>query len=315
MPYAMTHNYFAKDVYRKLNPKLKRKINRDSMLVFSEGPDVFYYQFLNFFKISTIQDFGNLVHERHTKQFFYHYVDYMLKFRLEKKPEIVGSLYGYITHFVLDACTHPLIYYKVGNSYEKHAEMELLIDLYMLEKREKKKPVKIKIDKMIFPKTNYSIQLKNLLNRVYQDVYGVPDMGTMHLSSIKQMCFVYRHFCYDPHGVKIRCYNTLATVLPPKLKVIKFGSYANDLRSKVSYINYEHKTWCHPLDKKEISTDSFFDLYQEAIPRAISLITMLDRVLSGELELKQLEKKLEDISYLTGKDCRKRAKMRYFEEG
>lgn len=320
----MTHNYFARDVYRKLSPKLKRKIDRDSMLVFSEGPDVFYYQFLNPVKMTTLQNFGNLVHETHTKKFFYDYVNYMLKFRLEKKKEIVGSLYGYITHFVLDSTTHPLVYYKTGfynnetkesvTYHKKHTEMELLIDLYMLEKREKKKPSKIRIDKMVFPKTSYSVQLKNLLNRVYQDVYGIENMGTVHLSSIKQMRFVYRHFCYDPHGMKLACYRQLAKVLPAKLKVIEYGSYANNLRSKISYINYEHDTWCHPLDKKETSTDSFFDLYNEAVTKAVTLITFLDRVLSGEVELKQLEKKLKDISYTTGKDCRNMAPMRYFEQ-
>lgn len=323
MPAAMTHNYFANDVYRKLDPKLKRKIDKGSMLVFAEGPDVFYYYLLNPFKVHTVQNFANFVHNSHTKKFFYHYVDCILKFRLEKKKEIVGSLYGYITHFVLDSITHPFVYYKTG-FYDKenpemvtytknHAEMELLIDLFMLEKREKKNPKKIKIAKMLFPKTEYSIQLKNLLNRVYQDVYGVSDMGRKHLSSIRQMRFIYRHFYYDPHGIKLSCYRILAKVLPRKLKMIEYISYANNLRSKVSYINYEHDTWCHPLDQNETSTASFFDLYQEAVTKAVSLITYLDRVLDGKVELKQLEKKLKDISYSTGKDCKNKSPMRYFE--
>lgn len=324
MPSACAHAYFARDVYRTLEPKLKRKIDRDTMITFSQGPDVFYYQFLNPLRNATIHAFGRLVHTTYSKKFFIHYIDHMKRYRLEKKPEVVASLYGYLTHYLLDYYTHPLIYYKTG-VYEygndatrqyigKHQEMELLIDLYMLEKRERKKPAKIKLDHFLFPQMDFSIPLKNLLNRVYQDVYETSNMGSSYLSNLKQMRFIYRHFRYDPYHLKQPFYHAFATWFPTRLYRLQYTSYASELRTKIGYINYEHKPWCHPLDQTEICTDTFFDRYKKAQKEAVTLIQKMNLVLAGDMELRELEAIFPDVSYLTGKNWHIGTTMQYFEK-
>lgn len=319
MPSACAHAYFARDVYRTLEPKLKRKIDRNTMITFSQGPDVFYYQFFNPFQNAKVHAFGQLVHTTYSKKFFIQYIDHMKRYRLEKKPEVVASLYGYLTHYLLDYYTHPLIYYKTGNTtikqYRgKHQEMELLIDLYMLEKRERKKPAKIKLDRFLFPTREFSIPLKNLLNRVYQDVYQVPNMGNVYLSNLKQMRFIYRYFRYDPYHIKQPLYHILAIWFPTKWYRLDYTSYASELRTKIGYINYEHKPWCHPLDQTEIHTETFFDCYQRAQQEAVRIIQKMNLVLVGDIELKELEAILPDVSYLTGKDWHIGKEMQYFEK-
>lgn len=314
MPSIVTHTYFAKDVYQKLKPKIKRKIDLDTFLVFSKGSDVFNSQYLDFFHHQELSDFAFYVHDNKTKKFLMEYVSHILKYRLEKNEEVVASLYGMIAHHVLDSKTHPFIYYQTNIKPYEHKEMELLIDLYMLEKRERMKPCRVNLTKLVYPKMSYSVQLRNLLNRLYQDVYGVERMGNAYLSCLEQSHFMVRYFMLDRYGAKLKIYRILQT-LPFVSKKIILNSYANDLRKKVIYFNFEHDRWCHPCNKTETSTASFFDLYHEALDRTIEILEQVHEVLVGKKELKELKQVLDNASCITGKDCDIKYPMKYFKDG
>lgn len=312
MPGIVTHTYFAKDIYIKLKPKIKRRIDQDTYLVFSKGPDIFRYQYLNILRHKELVKFGYHVHDNKTKKFLLEYVNHIVKYRLEKNKEVVGSLYGTITHYVLDSKTHPLIYYQTNQNSYKHKEMELLIDLYILEKREEKKPRKIKIDKLLFPNISYSLQLRNLLNRLYQVVYGKEKMGNYYLSCLKQINFIVRYLKMDRYRIKLRIYRLLSKI-PFIPKKIVLCSYANNLRKKIGYVNFEHEKWYHPCNKNEASTDCFFDLYNEAKEKTLEIINEVHSVLVGEKDIKELEKVLDNTSCITGKDCDIKRPMKYFK--
>ena len=314
MPSMVAHTYFAKDVYKKLKPKIKRKMDYDTFLVFSKGSDLFYYQYLDFFHHQDLSDFAFYVHDNRTKKFLMEYVSHILKYRLEKNEEVIASLYGMIVHHVLDVKTHPFIYYQTNIKPYEHKEMELLIDLYMLEKRENMKPCKVNLHRFLFPKTSYSVQLRNLLNRLYQDVYGVPRMGNAYLSCLEQTHFIVRYFMTDRYGIKLAIYRLLSK-LPFVPDQIVCNSYANDLRKKVVYFNYEHDRWCHPSNKNETSTASFFDLYHEAVDRAVEIMNEVHEVLVGKKDEKELKKVFDNASCITGKDCDIKYPMKYCKEG
>lgn len=312
MPQAATHAYFAKDVYKKLPAKVKKKTDLDLMITFSQGPDAFYNA-VTLHGNKNNYHFGYMVHTTKTKKFLIEYTDHILKYRLEKNLDVVSSLYGMMLHNVLDKKTHPLIYYQTSKDSLKHREMELLIDLYMIEKRERKDPKSINLTNFIFPKMTDSKPLINLLDRVYEDVYNVPNMGKTYIKGLKGMRFSYTHLRYDPYGHKRNFYQVL-TNLPFVSPRINTYSYANNLRDKIWYINYEHEKWTHPCNKNEVSTKSFFDLYNEAIDIAVEMITKTHEVLSHELDLKELDSVIDNKSMLTGKDCNLSGRMRYFRD-
>lgn len=311
MPAAVTHAYFVKDVYKKLKPKVRRKIDLDTLILFSQGPDVFYHTPL-IYKKKKEKSFGYIVHSTKTAQFMIEYVDHILKYRLEKRKDIISSCYGMLSHNILDKKTHPLIFYQTNKDRTKHREMELLIDLYMLERRERINPRKVKLSKLLFPKVETSVQLRILLDRVYEDVYGKPNMGKVYLASLKKQQRTFKWARNDSNGYKLKFYQALSK-LPFVSKRICYLSYANDLRKKVKYVNFEHEEWCHPCNKNELSTKSFFDLYQEAIEEAVKQIEFIHEVLTQEAELKDLRNVLDNKSMITGKDCNSKSKMRYFK--
>lgn len=312
MPSIVTHTYFGMDVYKKLKPKIRKKISEKTYLSFTKGPDVFYHSYLSINSKNT-RKFAYTLHDVKTKEFLISYVDHILKYRLEKNKEIVGSLYGMITHYYLDQYTHPLIYYKAGLNKVKHIEMERLIDLYMLEKREKRAPHKIKLHPLLFPSIKFSPALRNLLNRVYQDVYGLDKMGDRYISSLRKMKLNYRLFYYDRYKIKLKLYNNIALLVKGDKKAIKYLPYSNDLRKKVSYINFEHELWNNPCDKMIISNDSFFDLYNNALVETVKVINKCNEILNGDAELKSLKKIIKNNSCITGLDCDSNLKMRYFQ--
>lgn len=312
MPNAVTHSYFVRDVYKRLNPKVRRKIDLDFLVTFGVGPDAFYNPSFTSFPFKKIRNFGYQVHHKKTQKFLIEYVDHILKYRLENNREIISSLFGMLCHNVLDKTTHPLIYYQTGGNAIKHREMELLIDLYMLEKREQINPRRVRIAPLLFPKMKFSVQLRNLLDRVYEDTYGKRNMGKTYLKCLNQMKRNYQYFRYDPMGYKLKLYHTISK-FPWVSKKMNYYSYANNLRKKVSYINFKHNGWSHPCNKKEICTDSFFDLYKKAILEAVYVIEETYDVLSKDKELRNLRSVIDNRSMITGKDCNSKTQMKYFK--
>lgn len=312
MPSGMLHSYYAVDVYRKLPSKIKHKIDLDTLRVFSQGPDLFYYG-INF---KNTRAFGIHMHQVKSRAFFEHYVDYMKRYRLEKKTEIISCFYGFLLHYFLDMKIHPLIYYKTGSGglhpkleRNRYYEMSHLIDLYYMEKNEKIDPRRVKVHKKVIPVTQFSKSLENLLNDVMRKTYHKQGMGTIYLKKIKTTRRCYRIFRYDPYRMKKVCYRIIDRFRYEKISNL---SYAIDLRKKASYLNYEHKNWCNPWDGSKVSSASFFELYEEVIMDAIKIISVFHEAFVGKKEFKDCLKKIPDVSYLTGLDYMQQ-KMKYYE--
>ena len=86
------------------------------------------------------------LHDTKTKNFFIQLIKEIKKQKLYRDSQIMGMLYGFITHYVLDSTMHPYIIYKTG-IYNKdipetrkyrslHLDMELYLDGYMIFQRE-----------------------------------------------------------------------------------------------------------------------------------------------------------------------------------
>ena len=317
MPSAMTHAYFADDVYRKLPSRVKQKIERDTMRVFTQGPDMFYYHFFS----SKVRSFGKEMHSHKTKRFFETYIEYMKRYRLEKKKEAISAFYGFLLHYILDMKTHPLIFYQTGSntknkveSKNSHREMELLLDLYYMEKKEKKNPAIIRHDRYLFPTRTFSSSLEHLLDDTIMKTYRKEDMGKCYLKSMRKMRFIHRFLSYDPHGRKLKFYRICDRLKLHRGKKWQYLSYANDLRRKATYFNCEHNRWCYPVDASIEKTESFFELYEEAIEEAVMWISKFHDVFVGKEDVKECMKDFPSNSYLTGVSEFKKTKMKYFKK-
>lgn len=313
----VTQTYFAKDVYSKLNKKIIRKIDYDTFVTFSQGPDVFNYRKINSKKT---KNFSLLVHEVNTKEFICSYIKYIKKYRLEKNEEILASLYGYISHYILDINLNPFIYYKTGiykknnpSTYKykgKLNEMNQLIDSYLIEKRGDNK----KLANMCIPKTKYSYPLINLLNTLYLDNYKLENMGQFYIYALKDMKWYIRIFKQDKRGYKYKIYKFISKFIKSKKRELNSLSSASKLREKTDYINYKHKYWFHPMNKDEASNAHFFELYKKAITEVVELIKIIDKYIETDDNIKKIIDYIPDVSLISAKSPFYKGEMRYFEK-
>ncbi len=133
MPNALTHYAFAKTVLEKLPATVQEKIiGQEKYYYFAAmGGDVLYG--LNFSSDKVKQRYGYVAHEGLVRESFEEALT------AEMSPINYAFTLGYLTHYCLDATTHPYIFYTekriaeiVGEEYKDNCHMliEAALDLY-----------------------------------------------------------------------------------------------------------------------------------------------------------------------------------------
>ena len=113
-----THIFFSKEVMNKFNCS-------KSIKYFSLGPDVFYFS-------NKTKYIGYIMHRKKTLLFFENYIKYIKNNNLENNKYVVGSLYGFLTHYILDSTIHPYIFYKGGLHNGMHRVYEMGLSKYII---------------------------------------------------------------------------------------------------------------------------------------------------------------------------------------
>lgn len=327
MPSSMTHSYFGKDVYDKVNDKTKKKLKDyvEDIKTFSNGPDIFYfYNLMLTKKDKRIKKIGYTMHRKEINNYFINLVNYINDNNLNNNKQILAYLFGSICHFVLDSTTHPFIFYKTGN-FDKndpktykynglHQEMEYYIDIYMIFNNEKIEAKYFKVYKNIFNYHELDPKLLKLITEVNKDTYNIDNSGYYYEKSIKDMKRFYHIFNYDRYGIKkiaFKLIDKLSSKKRVRKEVLSFNIYHN---KKVHYLNLEKKEWNHPANLEEVYDYSFIELYRIAITKATNIINevmnMLDKKKIDERKIRDLFK---NISYATGKNCEEKHPLQYFE--
>lgn len=316
---SVTHTYFSKDLYKKLdkNTKLIIENSKDSFKTFNQGFDIIYFSSIRY---SHLIDY---IHENNTQDFFLNLVNYIRKHNLKGNPEVMSFLYGFICHYSLDVCVHPYVIYKAGyfnkknkSSYKykgMHNEMECYIDAYMINKNEKINPRELDIGKFCFDYIKMSETLINLIDEVMYETYNIKHLGKYFQKGLKRMKFLYSHLRYDKNGRKKKFYKFLDKYFPNKKMTYEPISLDYKLNKNHFYLNLDHRKWCHPMNKRETYTTSFDDIYNEAIKLSIKLINVTNEVIYYNKTSNYLKKFFTNISMHSGKDCNLNKEFKYFE--
>lgn len=319
MPSTITHNYFAEDVLEKLDDSIKNKIinNISTYKVFSNGPDPLF----SYLGDKRYSKFGHTMHREKTGLFFKNVINYIKNNNLQNNSQVLAYLYGNITHYVLDSTIHPLVYYQTGRYIKgrsdrkiykgKHSIMELTIDEYMIAIRNNIKNHKFKVHDFGIPKINISDELITLIEYCSYSTYEIKNIGKIMKKSIKTMRMIYKLFRYDRFGIKRFVYNVLDKITFNKIDALKVASYKFNYKDYIYYLNLEKNEWFHPCDKNEIFNYSYIELYSIAYKTAISLITLIGKVLNDELDIELIFNSLNK-SYLTGKNIDDNRTIKYF---
>ena len=323
MPSSMTHSYFMRDVYDKLDNNLKNKIILEDAKTFAQGPDIFYFYNMCFGRKSkNYRKIGNYMHKHKTNLYFENMINYIKENNLENDKQCISFLYGSIAHFVLDSVVHPFVFYKTGvfkkgisSTYKYnglHQEMEYYIDAYMIFQNEKKEAKNFKMYKYLLNNNKLSDNTLNLIGNVIKKTYNYDNMNKIYEKCIKDMKKFYNFFNYDHYGIKRFGYSLIDNITPKRfIRKRKFSFYLTH-NSKKHYLNLEKNEWNHPIDLYETYNYSFIELYVIALDKAYNIINEVDKILSNDNN-KKIDNIFNNLSYVTGKDCEDTRTMQYFE--
>ena len=325
MPSVITHNYFMKDVYDKLENEIKNKIILEDAKTFSQGPDIFYFYNLGIGKKSKkYKKIGNYIHKHNTNNFFKNVIIYIKNNKLEKNKQCLSYLYGSISHFVLDSTMHPYIFYKTGvfNKNDKsthkysglHQEMEYYLDAYMIFQNEKKEAKEFKIYKNVLNNNKLNDDTLKLIKNTIYDTYKYENLDKIYEKCIKDMKNFYKYIKCDQYGIKNKIFSLIYKITPRKFRNKRKFTYHLTHNYKPHYLNLDKNEWNNPVDGNEIYNLSFIELYIIAIEKACFIIKKIDKILKyDKIDINIIDELFKNTSYITGKNCDDTRKMKYFE--
>lgn len=322
MPQTITHACFGKDLYNKLSDSEKEKISyrEKDLMMFSQSTDCL--MFYNIYTPFLGKEYRNLHYTFHSKKinfFFSTLINYMKKKEYYNDPKTLVFLYGLISHFCLDSTAHPYIIYRAGmfdKSNKKtykynglHAYMESYIDNYYLANANINN---FKFKDFCFSKEKFTKELNESITYSFNKVYKLDNIDKVYYKSLKQMNSFLTLFRCDKYGIKKVFYELIDLVTPKYIFRFKSLSYHTDDYSNNDLLNLNKNIWNYPVDISMKYNKSFLELYDEALNNAYYIITEINKYffLDKKIDINDLFK---NKSYVTGIDCNKKAKSKYFE--
>lgn len=320
MPFITTHSHFAKKVLEKTDTTITNAFKKKQNMyeLFAQGFDPFI--FYEFFKLKKV-DLQGHCHRKDTDTFFLNFIKKIKEKNLQQDPSVLASLYGHLTHYVLDSTIHPFIVYKTGE-YRKekpetlkynglHNKMEMQIDAFLYEQQYHLPYKNFKIHKHLITREKFNKNLMNLLNEIYQETFSIKNGGEKYQKGCNIMYFSYKFLIVDKTGIKKFFYRLFDKITPKKENVYEnFSAHITHINSSI--FNNEHKAWYNPWNKKE-STESFFDLYDKALDTCTSLFEATYKFINNEISEIEYKKVLKDNSYLTGLSWHIKGDIQYLE--
>lgn len=268
MPGAITHFLQAQKTLKSYNDKLT--VNTDAFYWGAQGPDFFYcHRVMPWMKGENIRFLGEKLHNSNINNI----IDAMVRF--SGNDNIIKSyIYGYICHYSLDFTAHPYIEYLSqkllqNNSSETinslHTEIESSLDTIVLRKEKNELTTERNL-KTYFPKNRmvqeeisrmYSFIIKELLkiNIANDKILQATDDAQTVFSWITDKTSFKKNFMSKLESGKP---HTISSHIRPFLE-----------NMEVDYANISNDTWYDDNGKR---ADSFFDLYEMSIKKAVNMI-------------------------------------------
>lgn len=177
MPSHITHILLADDIYKRITPK---NISYDYFITFSLGADLTKYSKVR-----------KLSHKVYQKELILNMFKYLEANNLTTDQDLLGTIYGHISHMIADKTIHELIYKESRACPNKQLKNHLLLeshyDSYIL--KEKLGLIVNKFKLKNYLKANLN-KVSKMLDYAYYQTYGYKHISLYY----RLMLFLYRRF-------------------------------------------------------------------------------------------------------------------------
>ena len=316
MPNIITHTLFAEEVQKLLdNENLKNR--RQLFAVGSNGPDFLFFHRVtpvSFWKKTPLRKMGARLHSGHVNEFYANLLHVIRKQKNEAlKEDMIAYGAGHLCHWALDSTAHPYIFYRTGRciarSADRHHRFESLIDAAMLKIRHNET---IKTYNPAMEVCNLTeSEMKAIVNAYYPVLKQIfdedvrPYMIRESLQNWKTMQQIF----HDPNGTKIAALQKAEKIFGLDNKLSGFG-VPPVLEDNYDLLNLLHTPWRNPITG-EVFTESFLDLYEEALHKAVRAIELFLAAIEDPSREDEFLEFLGNRNYDTGMDTD--GGMQYFD--
>lgn len=195
------------------------------------------------------------------------------------------------------------------NYKSNHLKFERAIDSVFIKEHWNASPHRFKIYKEILGVKRIPASVRAILNISLYKVYNVSEGSYKYESSFKDMKSYFKYFARDKFGLKRKLLRFIDRRFGKDSTIIfETLSYYKNIE-EIDYFNEQRKEWTHPCYPEEKSSETFFELYEKAITRAVDLITKTYDFFTDE-NITTVD--YGNLSYSTGKDCTDKTPMQYF---
>lgn len=297
MPALLTHDYFGKDVYKRLpagfssvfEDEASARDGYDLFLLGNQGPDPFFYtQMTPSFKIG--KRFGSLMHREKTSETLECLRRVTLSIPQPAQSLLLAYMLGFVCHYTLDCIMHPFVFsqqFAVCDAGVKgldrrdgsivHAQIEADLDMMMLHRR---RGVGISeydyTDHVLMASEEGLALLDSFYQALAHEVYATDLFPAAFTQGVHDMRLTIR-VLYSPRGIK----RTLIGVVERSVARHSFAqamSPRTDVGDTCDYDNQVHAEWTNPFNGAT-SIAGFLDLYEQA---RIAALLNIEALLAGK---------------------------------
>ena len=288
MPAILTHDFFGRDAADGVSSQvnLMSKDAHDAFMLGNQGPDPLFYLVIEP-RISKQSRVGNLMHHARPAKLLSSLKDALSMLTSAERP--VGEAYaaGFLCHYLLDRSMHPLVYANQFSITDAgienldrsdgsivHAEIERELDeMVLFEKRHETvatyRPYREVLHASdgvlaIIDKLYFYMNLWTYSRTLEMDTYS---------RAVKSFRLLQRAF-WSPSG---RLSSSLAVVdravSHTRYSLVKAMSHRVRASAEAEFANQDHNPWTNPFTD-ETTTDSFWDLYEEALDQVFDSMAL-----------------------------------------
>ncbi len=308
--------------------------NKEAYYLGTQGPDLFFYYFTGQF-YKSIRPLGQKLHKEKVGKFLSELVYQTKHIKNPRQKEVaLAYLLGYMSHYVVDAYTHPYVYFNAGFSTSKtfkfspinsmyHRIIEDNIDKVLLDYFYKHandltedfgRDVFIKNkDKQIkhyfkMPKNDISV-ISTLLKTAIHSSYDIDIDSSRINAAINQMFLTLTILESSPSSRKkfiiLEDHVAFSQVDGEKLRLFQ------EDHCKKDYFNFEHRTWSAPWDLTIQSQASFYDLLVDAIKESYDIFNDVLNYMDNKITFDDVMDVIKNRSLAHGADCVENIAFKY----
>ena len=310
MPGFITHYICGQAILKNLDSDAQKMIapNTQFYNIGTQGPDIFFYYIPGLIKKRS-RNIGIQMHKQDFGDFISHMIDIMTFKQLSdyKRGILFSYISGFLTHYALDATAHPYVYSKTGVRKKgdkakaikytvNHRKFETAIDVLMLKLMSSKKPSDHKLWELIRvdgdPAKVVAGAMSASIRETYQRNVNPKDV----LKAMDYMVTITR-LLQSAKGRRKRLMELIENLV---IGEHLFSSiiHMQNVTDGVDYMNLGHLPWNTPGSEEK--TDSFVELYHEAVSEGHEMIDTVWRFMNGEVSWDKLTIVLGNRSLSTG---------------